>query len=233
MPAFRGPRSIAGSRPRGNCSTRSPCGSGSTTSAPSPRPPPISRDRDRLDAVLRVIVEYQQSYPGLRMVDIEPAHVIKRLAQILPLMRERLERLTPGRSIWRRRRPCASRFPTTWCSVTMPMTSSRSCGMPPESSTRSRLLEFGENFVGVLAEQRRGRPRRPRRAVKVGRSRDHRHAGVAVRHVDDAARGVELLVGHHILDGVDRRPEEIWFARKGFRPLVERPWWRRCRPARR
>jgi AcrR family transcriptional regulator len=53
-------------------------------------------DRDRLDAVLRVIVEYQQSYPGLRMVDIEPAHVIKRLAQILPLMRERLERLIPG-----------------------------------------------------------------------------------------------------------------------------------------
>ncbi len=53
-------------------------------------------DRDKLDAVLRVIVEYQQSYPGLRMVDVEPAHVIKRLAQILPLMRERLERLIPG-----------------------------------------------------------------------------------------------------------------------------------------
>src|SRR5204863_3482574 len=50
---------------------------------------------DRLDAVLRVIVEYQQSYPGLRMIDIEPAHVIKRLARVLPLMRERLERLTP------------------------------------------------------------------------------------------------------------------------------------------
>jgi AcrR family transcriptional regulator len=53
-------------------------------------------DRDKLDAVLRIIVEYQQSYPGLRMVDIEPAHVIKRLAQILPLMRDRLERLIPG-----------------------------------------------------------------------------------------------------------------------------------------
>lgn len=50
----------------------------------------------RLDAVLRVIVDYQQSYPGLRMVDIEPAHVIKRLSKILPLMRERLERLLPG-----------------------------------------------------------------------------------------------------------------------------------------
>ncbi len=28
---------------------------------------------ERLDAALRVIVEYQQSYPGLRMIDIEPA----------------------------------------------------------------------------------------------------------------------------------------------------------------
>jgi AcrR family transcriptional regulator len=56
-------------------------------------------DHERLDAVLRVIVEYQQSYPGLRMVDIEPAHVIKRLAQILPLMRERLERLIPGSDV--------------------------------------------------------------------------------------------------------------------------------------
>lgn len=51
---------------------------------------------ERLDAALRIIAEYQQSYPGLRMVDIEPEHVIKRLAQIIPLMRERLERLSSG-----------------------------------------------------------------------------------------------------------------------------------------
>ena len=51
---------------------------------------------ERLDATLRIIVDYQRSYPGLRMVDIEPAHVINRLAQFIPLMRERLERLTPG-----------------------------------------------------------------------------------------------------------------------------------------
>ncbi|MHC9297242.1 TetR/AcrR family transcriptional regulator [Mycobacterium sp. LTG2003] len=51
---------------------------------------------ERLDAALRIIVEYQQSYPGLRMVDIEPDHVIKRLAQIIPRMRERLERVSPG-----------------------------------------------------------------------------------------------------------------------------------------
>ncbi|WP_372517142.1 TetR/AcrR family transcriptional regulator [Mycolicibacterium frederiksbergense] len=49
-----------------------------------------------LDTTLRTIVEYQQSYPGLRMVDIEPEHVIRRLAQIIPLMRERLQRLTAG-----------------------------------------------------------------------------------------------------------------------------------------
>ena len=52
---------------------------------------------ERLDAALRVIVEYQQSYPGLRMVDIEPAQVIKRLARVIPLMRGRLERLARAR----------------------------------------------------------------------------------------------------------------------------------------
>jgi AcrR family transcriptional regulator len=51
---------------------------------------------ERLDATLQIIVEYQRSYPGLRMVDIEPAQVIARLAEFMPLMRERLERLTSG-----------------------------------------------------------------------------------------------------------------------------------------
>jgi TetR/AcrR family transcriptional repressor of uid operon len=51
---------------------------------------------EKLDATLRYIVAYQQSYPGLRMVDIEPAHMIRRLSHIIPLMRERLERLMPG-----------------------------------------------------------------------------------------------------------------------------------------
>ena len=50
-------------------------------------------DCERLDAALQVIVEYQQSYPGLRMIDIEPAQVIKRLSRVIPLMRQRLERL--------------------------------------------------------------------------------------------------------------------------------------------
>ncbi|KWX22083.1 MULTISPECIES: TetR/AcrR family transcriptional regulator [Mycolicibacterium] len=51
---------------------------------------------ERLDAALRITAEYQRSYPGLRMVDIEPEQVIRRLAQIIPLMRERLERLSSG-----------------------------------------------------------------------------------------------------------------------------------------
>jgi AcrR family transcriptional regulator len=51
---------------------------------------------ERLDAALRVIVDYQQSYPGLRMIDIEPEQVIKRLARVIPLMRQRLEKLSTG-----------------------------------------------------------------------------------------------------------------------------------------
>jgi len=51
---------------------------------------------EKLDAALRVIVDYQQSYPGLRMIDIEPAQVIKRLSRVIPLMRHRLERLAQG-----------------------------------------------------------------------------------------------------------------------------------------
>lgn len=51
---------------------------------------------EKLDATLRYIVAWQQSYPGLRMVDIEPAHMIRRLSHIIPLMRARLERLIPG-----------------------------------------------------------------------------------------------------------------------------------------
>jgi AcrR family transcriptional regulator len=51
---------------------------------------------ERLDAALRVIVSYQHSYPGLRMIDIEPDQVIKRLSRVIPLMRGRLERLAQG-----------------------------------------------------------------------------------------------------------------------------------------
>jgi TetR/AcrR family transcriptional repressor of uid operon len=51
---------------------------------------------ERLEAALRVIVSYQHSYPGLRMVDVEPEHVIPRLARVIPLMRRQFEQLIPG-----------------------------------------------------------------------------------------------------------------------------------------
>ena len=50
----------------------------------------------RLDAALQVIVQYQLSYPGLRMVDVEPDQVIRRLARVIPQLRERLQRLCTG-----------------------------------------------------------------------------------------------------------------------------------------
>jgi AcrR family transcriptional regulator len=54
------------------------------------------RGTKKLDAALRFIVEYQQSYSGVRMVDIEPGHVIGQLSGVIPVMRERLARLLPG-----------------------------------------------------------------------------------------------------------------------------------------
>jgi AcrR family transcriptional regulator len=54
------------------------------------------RGKDKLDAALRFIVSYQQSYSGYRMVDIEPAHVIGQLSAVIPIMRERLQRLLTG-----------------------------------------------------------------------------------------------------------------------------------------
>jgi AcrR family transcriptional regulator len=54
------------------------------------------RGMEKLDAAMRFIVEYQQSYSGVRMVDIEPGHVIGQLSRVIPVMRERLQRLLPG-----------------------------------------------------------------------------------------------------------------------------------------
>ena len=54
------------------------------------------RGTDRLDAALRFIVEYQQSYSGVRIVDVEPEVAIDHLSRVIPLMRARLQRLLPG-----------------------------------------------------------------------------------------------------------------------------------------
>jgi AcrR family transcriptional regulator len=54
------------------------------------------RGSEKLDAALRFIVEYQQSYSGVRLVDIEPEVVISQLGRVIPVMRARLLRLLPG-----------------------------------------------------------------------------------------------------------------------------------------
>ena len=54
------------------------------------------RGNEKLDAALRFIVEYQHSYSGVRLVDIEPEVVIAQLSQIIPIMRARLLRLLSG-----------------------------------------------------------------------------------------------------------------------------------------
>ena len=51
---------------------------------------------DKLDAVLRFIVEYQHSYSGVRMVDVEPEHTIAQFSWVIPQMREGLQRHLPG-----------------------------------------------------------------------------------------------------------------------------------------
>ncbi|WAJ45583.1 TetR/AcrR family transcriptional regulator [Mycobacterium sp. Aquia_216] len=51
---------------------------------------------DKLDAVLRFIVEYQHSYSGVRMVDVEPEHTIAQFAHVIPQMRDGLQRHLPG-----------------------------------------------------------------------------------------------------------------------------------------
>ncbi|ORW00318.1 TetR/AcrR family transcriptional regulator [Mycobacterium kyorinense] len=51
---------------------------------------------DKLDAALRFIVEYQQSYSGVRLVDVEPEVTIAQLSEVIPVMRTRLQRLLPG-----------------------------------------------------------------------------------------------------------------------------------------
>ena len=54
------------------------------------------RGTEKLDAALRFIVDYQHSYSGVRMVDVEPEHVIAQVSRAIPQMREGLERLLPG-----------------------------------------------------------------------------------------------------------------------------------------
>jgi len=60
------------------------------------RAPAGRRGADKLDAALQFIVSYQQSYSGVRAIDIEPEVVIAQLGNIMPIMRAGLERLLTG-----------------------------------------------------------------------------------------------------------------------------------------
>lgn len=51
---------------------------------------------DRLDAVLRFIVEFQYTHSASAVVDIEPGHVLAQMRRILPIMFERIRRAIPG-----------------------------------------------------------------------------------------------------------------------------------------
>ncbi|MCX5044889.1 TetR/AcrR family transcriptional regulator [Aldersonia sp. NBC_00410] len=54
------------------------------------------RGTARLDAALQFIVDFQRSYSGVRMIDVEPEAVLSRFTWVLPIMRSRLERLLSG-----------------------------------------------------------------------------------------------------------------------------------------
>ena len=54
------------------------------------------RGTEKLDAALSFIVEYQHSYSGVRMVDVEPEHTIAQFSWVIPQMREGLQRHLPG-----------------------------------------------------------------------------------------------------------------------------------------
>jgi AcrR family transcriptional regulator len=51
---------------------------------------------ERLEAVLRFMVEFQHSHSLRRMVDIEPEFVLRKTGQVLPITRDRLLRYLPG-----------------------------------------------------------------------------------------------------------------------------------------
>ena len=50
----------------------------------------------RLEAMLRLIVEFQHSSSLRRIVDVEPEHVVHQMTRVMPIMRERLLAHFPG-----------------------------------------------------------------------------------------------------------------------------------------
>ena len=89
-PACPDRRCTAGSPRRMSCSTRSAVTSATCSTPASARRRRVCAATEKLDAALQFIVDYQQSYSGVRLVDIEPEVVIAQLGRIIPVMRARL-----------------------------------------------------------------------------------------------------------------------------------------------
>ena len=54
------------------------------------------RGAQRLDAALRFIVGFQDSYSLGSIVEIEPEHVLSQMKRVIPIMHERIARVIPG-----------------------------------------------------------------------------------------------------------------------------------------
>lgn len=54
------------------------------------------RGTERLDATLRFLVDYQLSYSGVRMLDVEPDKVIAGIGALMPTLRGRLAKIISG-----------------------------------------------------------------------------------------------------------------------------------------
>lgn len=92
----------------------------------------------RLDAALRFVVDFQDSYSLGSIVDIEPEHVLSQMKRVLPIMHERIARVIPGSNSTSRRPPwCGSRCATTWSRPAVRKISWPSCGWRP-GWTRAR-----------------------------------------------------------------------------------------------
>ena len=118
---------------------------------------------ERLDAALRVIVEYQQSYPGLRMIDIEPAQVIRRLSRVIPLMR-----ITAGAPRARARCRAGGRDRRSGRGFALPGAQRRRRPVPDAASARGGR----EGAVSIPSDHRRSHPRMVHRDTRrAGRRR--------------------------------------------------------------
>ncbi len=54
------------------------------------------KTEERLDAVLRYVVDFQHTYSLRHMVEDEPGHILQQMTRVLPIVRERLARYFPG-----------------------------------------------------------------------------------------------------------------------------------------